>query len=145
MPFRKLINMRTLISLLLIAFSLVACNSKSHSDVDVSLQTFSEGNTAFPAVEAGDTLHDDVNGIPMATPEVYAAGNLNPPHGEPGHDCSIAVGAPLKAPVNSASPASQGVMPSAAPAGSLPVTGRLNPPHGQPGHVCEIPVGQPLP
>jgi hypothetical protein len=29
-------------------------------------------------------------------PPVSTAAGLNPPHGQPGHDCSIAVGAPLK-------------------------------------------------
>jgi hypothetical protein len=24
-----------------------------------------------------------------------SSGNLNPPHGQPGHDCAVAVGAPL--------------------------------------------------
>ncbi|HEY9561332.1 MAG TPA: hypothetical protein VIR29_11165 [Anseongella sp.] len=64
---------------------------------------------------------------------------LNPAHGQPGHRCDIAVGAPLPA-----SPV--------APATSTDLSPRkadtrvaLNPPHGQPGHLCEIPVGSPLP
>lgn len=32
---------------------------------------------------------------PITTP-IKTAPGMNPPHGEPGHDCSIAVGAPLK-------------------------------------------------
>lgn len=50
---------------------------------------------------------------------------LNPPHGQPGHDCSIPVGSPLKA-----------------QAQTKPV---LNPPHGEPGHDCSVAVGAPLP
>jgi hypothetical protein len=94
-----------------------------------------------------------------------AAGNavtLNPKHGEPGHRCDIAVGAPL----NSAS----GVQPiqqvTANPAPTLgtgsnsllslpnlPANGgtpasagnvALNPKHGEPGHRCDIQVGAPL-
>jgi hypothetical protein len=88
---------------------------------------------------------------------------LNPKHGEPGHRCDIAVGAPL----NSASgiqPVSQPVSASATPAigtgsnallslpnlpvngGSAPTNGNvaLNPKHGEPGHRCDIQVGAPL-
>lgn len=32
---------------------------------------------------------------PVSQPTVTAAG-MNPPHGEPGHDCGIPVGSPLK-------------------------------------------------
>ncbi len=61
---------------------------------------------------------------------------LNPAHGQPGHRCEIAVGAPLNtAPVN------QGI--TAAPAASLPAAGK-NPEHGKPGHRCDIAVGAPL-
>lgn len=52
---------------------------------------------------------------------------LNPPHGEPGHRCDIAVGQPL----NSA-PVQQ-------------TNANVNPPHGQPGHRCDLAVGAPLP
>lgn len=87
---------------------------------------------------------------------------LNPKHGEPGHRCDIAVGAPL----NSAAGA-QPIQPAAAnPApvigtGSnsllslpnLPSNGgsagsagnvALNPKHGEPGHRCDIQVGAPI-
>ncbi|MGR3810828.1 hypothetical protein [Jiulongibacter sp. NS-SX5] len=50
---------------------------------------------------------------------------LNPAHGQPGHDCSVAVGAPL---------------PQAASANV-----KINPAHGQPGHDCSVAVGAPLP
>ena len=69
---------------------------------------------------------------------------LNPPHGQPGHDCSVEVGAPLNKPgtakTSSAAPQVQS-------ATSAPATGsgRVNPPHGQPGHDCAVAVGAPLP
>lgn len=53
---------------------------------------------------------------------------LNPPHGEPGHDCAIPVGAPL----------------GSSPQTNTQVAEGTNPPHGQPGHDCSIPVGAPL-
>src|SRR5690606_12303865 len=77
---------------------------------------------------------------------------INPPHGEPGHDCAVAVGAPL--PNASGAPASPDVQPLE---GQSPVVEtkivpnpdqpaiRMNPPHGQPGHDCAVAVGAPLP
>lgn len=67
---------------------------------------------------------------------------LNPKHGEPGHRCEIAVGAPLDskpqapAPVEVKLPAN---LPKEAKNGV-----KLNPKHGEPGHRCEIAVGAPL-
>ncbi|RYY70299.1 MAG: hypothetical protein EOO13_07000 [Chitinophagaceae bacterium] len=37
-----------------------------------------------------------VNAAPPASMPVDANAKLNPPHGQPGHDCAVAVGAPLK-------------------------------------------------
>lgn len=84
-----------------------------------------------------------------------ASGALNPPHGEPGHRCDIAVGAPLNSQPQpqGAAPAvnmfQDGQQPAAAPAQTVPapsqpVAAGTNPPHGQPGHDCAIPVGAPL-
>jgi hypothetical protein len=79
---------------------------------------------------------------------------LNPAHGQPGHRCDIAVGAPLNsAPATTAQPAAP-VQSSPAPATNLTPTkgvintgaaaSGLNPAHGQPGHRCDIAVGAPL-
>jgi hypothetical protein len=87
---------------------------------------------------------------------------LNPAHGQPGHDCAIAVGAPLKgsvakvsapvpAPVQATAPNfSVASAPVAAPVqATAPNFGvpnvKVNPAHGQPGHDCAIAVGAPLP
>jgi hypothetical protein len=97
-----------------------------------------------------------VNATPVATPTTAAG--INPAHGQPGHRCDIAVGAPL-----SAAPAVQNVvqpvtqpavkpltinkMPTTAvptPAPAVPTAKGMNPPHGQPGHRCDIAVGAPL-
>lgn len=97
-------------------------------------------------------------------PAVKPTAALNPAHGQPGHRCDIAVGAPL-----SATPSSSGIVTNAAPvtvqpSSSQPVQNssatktpslqlgtsnaqsglRLNPAHGQPGHDCNIEVGKPL-
>ncbi len=77
-------------------------------------------------------------------------GKMNPAHGQPGHRCDIAVGAPLNS-----KPASNVTTSAATP----PVTANanintqpavqavapgMNPAHGQPGHRCDISVGAPL-
>ncbi|MCM5663791.1 hypothetical protein [Galbibacter mesophilus] len=72
-----------------------------------------------------------VESFKNTAPQKSATGNgLNPAHGQPGHRCDIAVGAPLT------SPSSNSLL-NTAP--------KLNPEHGQPGHRCDIKVGDPLP
>ncbi|MDW8849834.1 hypothetical protein SD960_06995 [Flavobacterium sp. MMLR14_040] len=102
------------------------------------------------------------NQTPVQTnPNTVLSSNagLNPAHGQPGHRCDIAVGAPL----NSAP--TQGQTATAQPAQTVQVNptqqqnvvttttttaapvkvGKgMNPSHGQPGHRCDIPVGAPL-
>ena len=92
---------------------------------------------------------------------------INPAHGQPGHRCDIAVGAPLNSPPgqnNTTSPSiinaapeipspSNNVSPAnsngqiqtiQATPSSVPTPPGMNPPHGQPGHNCTIAVGAPL-
>jgi len=77
---------------------------------------------------------------------------LNPPHGQPGHDCAVEVGAPLtgKSTLPSAQSIPQPTMPSVLTTPQQPLpnanngSARLNPPHGQPGHDCAVAVGAPL-
>ena len=78
---------------------------------------------------------------------------MNPPHGQAGHRCDIAVGAPLNSQPNksisnptttssvSNSPASAIVKTNTAAVVTKP---GMNPPHGQAGHRCDIAVGAPL-
>lgn len=116
---------------------LISCNSSSHSDIDNSLPK-------FDIVETEQSVPTEANADlqPVSNIQPAAGGvAINPPHGQPGHDCAIPVGQPL----NNTTP----TMPTPSAAVSNPVTtlpgARLNPPHGEPGHRCEIPVGQPLP
>jgi len=97
------------------------------------------------------------NNVNPAAP-IIPGGKLNPAHGQPGHRCDIAVGAPL--PATAAAPVfnnpaitpvqnpSTTINPTTAvqpqPAAAATVAKGINPPHGQPGHRCDIPVGQPL-
>jgi len=100
--------------------------------------------------------------VPNGAPADAGNVQLNPAHGEPGHKCEIAVGAPLNsAPSAGAIPQMQ-ITPQPAAAGkaapapaaevkSAPTESPaamlakgLNPPHGSPGHDCALAVGAPL-
>ena len=78
---------------------------------------------------------------------------LNPKHGEPGHRCDLAVGAPLPdGNTNAVQPSTPAIVtnpvPAVTPALRLPQASapgvKLNPKHGEPGHRCDIEVGAPL-
>ncbi len=84
----------------------------------------------------------------------------NPAHGQPGHRCDIAVGAPLNsAPTNATAQPTTTITNSSptptqtitapaqtitTPAANTVTAPGMNPPHGQPGHDCSIAVGAPL-
>jgi len=98
-----------------------------------------------------------------AAPTVTTAKGMNPPHGQPGHRCDIAVGAPLNSPpgkktapiagsatVTQATNVTPAMMqtadaPTTTPAAPVVTAPGMNPPHGQPGHLCSVAVGAPLP
>lgn len=130
--------------------SLTACNNKKPEPV--------QGYTATP-----NGLADLQKSVAAQTSATSTGGTqsnllLNPAHGEPGHDCSIAVGAPLKASAraNAPTPQPQAVQPVSQPTATVNRTPqaavatvdskgqKLNPAHGQPGHDCAIAVGAPL-
>jgi len=90
--------------------------------------------------------------LPVATNNSVAqktANGINPAHGQPGHRCEIAVGAPLDskpAPKTAAPAVATTAVPASAtvsPVGDKVAPG-MNPAHGQPGHRCDIAVGAPL-
>lgn len=118
-----------------------SCREKPATRPTVASPQFSlpTGNGATPA-----------NPVLPGTSTASATGAINPAHGQPGHRCDIAVGAPLPAssPVNpsaltASNPATQPVSVPPAAATKPAATG-LNPAHGQPGHRCDIAVGAPL-
>jgi hypothetical protein len=75
---------------------------------------------------------------------------MNPPHGQPGHRCDIAVGAPLNSKPAPAQPSTVSTTPQQQQVTmkEIPNTTKtapgMNPPHGEPGHRCDIAVGAPL-
>ena len=131
---------------------LVGC-AESNSDNEVGTTTpdaVSEESTSAPAeiteeaILSVGTANANQNQVNTAAPAV----GLNPPHGQPGHDCDIAVGAPLDGSGGQPQPAVQPTfnpqVAQPAAQGTAPADG-LNPPHGQPGHDCAVAVGAPLP
>lgn len=140
-----------------VAFSgilLAACQSGSgnsrYPEQDTSLMppaTSTPAQAPLPApVNADQTV---------AVPQPAGVA-LNPEHGQPGHRCDLAVGAPLNSTPGAASPVptpSQSAPVITPTSSSTPVTlpalqtsaaPGTNPEHGQPGHRCDLAVGAPL-
>jgi hypothetical protein len=105
---------------------------------------------------------------PAAPAAVTTAPGMNPPHGQPGHNCGIPVGAPLNTAAKPAAAPQQSKAATITSASTTPgtVTNNgttvttvnnnaattptvtapgMNPPHGAEGHVCSVAVGAPLP
>ena len=133
-----------------------ACNQKEESKEvtqEPAAPSAIEAATASGAAPAPETYTT----FP-ASPVPATGVKLNPPHGEPGHLCEIAVGAPLPAegvlpaPVEVAPPRPMPINPGATsiinqPLNTVVNTGpkpKFNPPHGQPWHTCDLEVGAPL-
>lgn len=125
-----------------------SANNSTENNTAESVST--ETNAADGA--AGSELEQSLAGADAASdapvvPTTTASSNgvrLNPPHGEPGHNCDLPVGAPLdgSAPAQPVAPANVVPPATASPAVG---SGKINPPHGQPGHNCDYPVGAQLP
>jgi hypothetical protein len=174
--------MKNIFSLLVLAsLFLVSCKNTETTDdvvVDAEPETTNDSvvtppQTAPAATTPNSIMYNTTNAstattTPAAPAATTTTPGMNPPHGQPGHICGIAVGAPL----NSAS------KPAAAPQQSKPATitsanttpgtvtnngttittvnnnaattptvtaPGMNPPHGADGHVCSVAVGAPLP
>jgi hypothetical protein len=121
-----------------------------------------------PATIQNGTIQQQT--LPAQAAPVKVAAGMNPSHGQPGHRCDIAVGAPLNSPVkapatstpaanNSApytitqtptnpatiTPATNGSTPALLNPATTTTAPGMNPPHGQDGHRCDIAVGAALP
>lgn len=166
--------MRNFSFALLATFALFACNDNSVEEKDTSLKISDSAFKPVTPLTIADTLLSDNEAAPtvagqsnttsgnqtvtiqnpavtQAVSSVGAKTGLNPAHGQPGHRCDIAVGAPLNSPPNTgaapavtqSSPATiTPVSPTVAPKAAPGV--KLNPPHGEPGHDCSVQVGAPL-
>ena len=144
--------MRRFLYILALA-SLIACNSNKPEQAQQSY-------TATPNGLADLEKPTSATATPANATGKQSNLLLNPAHGEPGHDCSVAVGAPLKASTrtNAAKtmppqptvqtvtpPTTAAVTATPQPIATVDSKGqKLNPAHGQPNHRCDIAVGAPL-
>lgn len=145
--------------LIISSLLLISCKNRIE-EISVSEEAFENTQLADSKIDKSNTPNlfqqNATQSLPVATD-----GNvvLNPPHGQPGHRCDIAVGAPLpnaNAGAVQRTPIAEGEALPQVSGGEIiqqavnqQVTHnskgeRLNPPHGQPGHRCDIPVGAPL-
>ena len=133
---------------------------------DRKSESNSTSSPSFEVAPSSPVMPGEASVPPAPVPSDVntATAGLNPAHGQPGHRCDIAVGAPLNsAPSSSVTPPSPGgaagsVLPGPrvgnipSPVGTAPsfntqpvaTAPGMNPPHGQPGHDCSIAVGAPL-
>jgi len=135
-------NVKKCLLVILLVGALSACDNNSAAEKELNSQSSSS---------LSDTLRDTSRSIlpklnTQNTNQTTGLNtNVNPEHGQPGHRCDIAVGAPLNstpAPTTQTQPAPINQPQLAAPK-STTATG-MNPEHGAPGHRCDINVGTPL-
>lgn len=159
------------ITMSILGLALIACqNTPQEIPVaDDALANTELAEAQRDKSKEGNPFEQMNNNTTQATlPSTPTGVTLNPPHGQPGHRCDIAVGAPLPNDGNvvaqaqsQAHPVSQGEampvvsggmpqqvvqvqQPQTQQSYVVPKGEKLNPPHGQPGHRCDIPVGAPL-
>ncbi|HUR65294.1 MAG TPA: hypothetical protein VMZ03_03005 [Chitinophagaceae bacterium] len=151
---------------------LASCGNSADDDaIEGNVQTSASTNltdtvvnpaTAIPVSNNTNTVTTPGNTI--QSPVITKGAQLNPAHGQPGHRCDIAVGAPLDSkpaattsapnvtidPFSTTQPKNApGVTVTSTPQ-TTPVTttktstAGLNPAHGQPGHRCDLAVGAAL-
>ncbi|WP_268846959.1 hypothetical protein [Flavobacterium aestivum] len=94
------------------------------------------------------TTQNTTTTVQTVAAPVKVAKGMNPSHGQPGHRCDIAVGAPLNSPITTTKATAPQIVSntsvSVPSATATPTPKGMNPPHGQPGHRCDIAVGAPL-
>ncbi len=140
----------------LISFS--ACNNNDSADNESTSTPVNSNAINNSITDSNSTI--TTPSVPNSVQQP-AGGNvvLNPPHGQPGHNCDIEVGQPLNSASKSSNTAqpimttpaqSPTVVPNSPsaplPSGIAPNNGqvKLNPAHGLPGHRCDIAVGAAL-
>lgn len=129
--------MKHLFPVYLFVVIFVSCNDKAEN----------KDQTTAPTILPAAT-----NPISPSNSDSTSGIALNPQHGQPGHRCDIAVGAPLNTPAASNSLQSTvATNPVIVPTDVQKVTPntnnasiKVNPKHGEPGHRCDIAVGAPL-
>ncbi|MES1217537.1 MAG: hypothetical protein ABUT20_18655 [Bacteroidota bacterium] len=135
-----------IITILFLIILFTSCESGSGNRDQRQSAVLPAGTSTGPVPIVGTPLNSR-NNYPIIGSSSQLT--LNPKHGEPGHRCDIAVGAPL--PANAINNTTQNIVPSTIPSGNVApanatttVASGLNPKHGEPGHRCDIAVGAPL-
>jgi hypothetical protein len=146
------------ISCLLIVFLLFSYSCKKELEPQessgVSIPAPTENAVVAPVLNSG-TDANPIQNSPTTQQNSNTLSGMNPPHGQTGHRCDIAIGAPLNSPPNNAKTTSTPVVTNSASNSTLPAVLKpnatpvvtkpgMNPPHGQTGHRCDIAVGAPL-
>ena len=147
--------MKNILYFFLAASSFSACNASGDNgnkipEISSTLLQNYQADTNKPVSLVPDSVLPLQPTIASPSP---AGTKLNPAHGQPGHDCAVAVGAPLNKTAAASKPVATN--PVSTQVNPTPITlpganntnassGKLNPAHGQPGHRCDIAVGQPL-
>jgi hypothetical protein len=93
------------------------------------------------AVQPQKTTNPQPITVPVPSVVNTSDKKLNPKHGEPGHRCDIAIGAPLDSKPTQVVTTTQ---PAVTQVSGVKVGKGLNPPHGQPNHRCDLAIGAPL-
>jgi len=146
----------SIFSAFVLAMALTSC--KKELEPQESSAPATAANAATPASGLPQTPQTVAAANPQAQvqpqqmqvqPQAQAtAPGMNPPHGQPGHRCDIAVGAPLNQPakMTASSPQAPSTITKITPTAAAPAKTApgMNPPHGQAGHRCDIAVGAPL-
>ncbi len=126
----------------LLAFCMLSCNTKPVATTQ-----------SFKPTPNG--LQDIIKPVVTNPTSFSKTSNLilNPKHGETGHRCDLAVGAPLNSvptktatpqpsPQNVSTTTTSQVVTQPTPVATVNAKGqKINPPHGQPNHRCDIAVG----
>ena len=93
--------MKKLFFALLTVFTVfvIGCNSSetTESATDANSTTTAPAETPTKPAEVAPPIYNpgQIEATPSTTVTPSGDAKLNPPHGEPGHRCDIAVGAPL--------------------------------------------------
>jgi hypothetical protein len=136
--------------LFIFLLALTSCKDESIKQVDANSRNvvpFYQNVT--PVTDPAVAPSVNQQGAPVTA---TVAKGMNPQHGQAGHRCDIAVGAPLNSPVaaatnsqpQNAAAATYTVNNAAGAADETPTAEGMNPPHGQQNHRCDIAVGAPL-
>lgn len=144
--------MRTKISLSIALFSvatIVSCKKELEPQESSTAVRATEAPTQNKTANVTPVQQNTTQAVPTNSTQNVAG--LNPAHGQPGHRCDIAVGAPLNSkagtqttPVNPSGQPIQIQNQAIATTQPVKTAKGMNPPHGQPGHRCDIAVGAPL-